>query len=362
MKVLVIIDNLEKGGIANVVNNFSELFNDEIIFDYITYIEPSIEYKEKLKSKGSNYFLIKRVTKTLPNMYIKSIKKIIIENGGYDAIHIHTAYFIWLGALAAKHAGICNIVGHAHGSEGLTTNFITKLVEKTGRKMNKKYCTKMFACSEKSGVYTFGRGFEFLPNVIVMNNSDFVFNDLEKILNIKKSELIIGYLGMFTRVKNSNFLLNIAKYLINNKINNYKIIAAGEGVDFCDIVDEAKKSNLKNIEFLGYRKDVFDLLNIFDVLIVPSLSEGMSLSILEAQLIGTPVLASKGVPLTNDLNCGLFYTIDNYLERDWIEKINCIKEEKVSHSYDDIERILSKIGYDYQTIKSKLISAYSVKI
>lgn len=166
MKILVVVDNLEIGGVANVVNNFSELCQNEVVFDYITYIVPSANCRKRLEYRGSKIFSIKRVTKTLPHMYINSIKKIILENGEYDAIHLHTAYFIWLGALAAYHMGIKNIVGHAHGSQWIKSNFFIRLVEKIGRLMNRKYCTKMFACSNSSGEYTFGKDYEFLPNII----------------------------------------------------------------------------------------------------------------------------------------------------------------------------------------------------
>ena len=51
------------------------------------------------------------------------------------------------------------------------------------------------------------------------------------------------------------------------------------------------------VEFLGYRRQVESLISDFDVLL-PSISEGLGLALLEAMALGKPVIASEvgGIP------------------------------------------------------------------
>ncbi len=48
-----------------------------------------------------------------------------------------------------------------------------------------------------------------------------------------------------------------------------------------------------SIDFLGWRKDVADVLRAADVVVLPSLEEGLPLSVLEAMACGVPVVATN---------------------------------------------------------------------
>ena len=47
------------------------------------------------------------------------------------------------------------------------------------------------------------------------------------------------------------------------------------------------------VRFLGHREDVRDLLSILDLFVLPSLSEGMPLALLEAMAAGVPAIATR---------------------------------------------------------------------
>jgi len=54
----------------------------------------------------------------------------------------------------------------------------------------------------------------------------------------------------------------------------------------------------KRVVFLGYREDIPEVLRAYDVFVLPSLSEGFGLALMEAMTSGIPVIASNvgGVP------------------------------------------------------------------
>lgn len=360
MKVLVIVDNLQKGGVYQVVRNFYNIL-DDVSMDFATYATPIEDFEKEIVARGNKCFIIKRASKILPTQYIKQIKNIILDHGPYDAIHIHTGFFIWLSAIAGRKCHVNSIVGHGHGSQWAVSNPIVRTVERIGRLMNRKYCTKMFACSDASGKYNFGYGYTFLPNIIDIRPEIFEC-DNEYLLNEYKTEhnLVIGYLGMFSEVKNTHFLVDLAKYICDNKYNSI-IVAAGTGPTFDAIKKECQDSNMGIIKLLGYRSDSYELLKTFDVLIVPSVSEGMSLSILESQIMGTPVVCSSGVPVTNDLKIGLYKQMKNYSVEEWY--LSCIemKEKKLKMTYELCVQALEKIHYDKNSVKRELIRAYQGK-
>lgn len=77
------------------------------------------------------------------------------------------------------------------------------------------------------------------------------------------------------------------------------LLIAGEGSERERLEAMARELGLTpHVRFLGYRTDVMDLLRAADFFVLPSLLEGMPLSVLEAMSYGLPVIATTvgGVP------------------------------------------------------------------
>ena len=70
-------------------------------------------------------------------------------------------------------------------------------------------------------------------------------------------------------------------------------VLAGTGPDRATLETLARALGVENrVLFLGYREDIPDLLANCDLFVLPSLYEGLPLSILEAMAAGKPVIAS----------------------------------------------------------------------
>ena len=109
----------------------------------------------------------------------------------------------------------------------------------------------------------------------------------------------ILFAGRIMAAKNWRCLLR-AMPLIDAQ-HSYRLTICGDGEDareFCELVSELKLQD--KVTLLGYRKDVYAIMQSADVLVLPSWYEGMPNVLLEALAIGIPCIVSD-IPSHRDL-------------------------------------------------------------
>ena len=105
------------------------------------------------------------------------------------------------------------------------------------------------------------------------------------------AELTIGSVGRLVGVKNYPLLLQAAARLPAGL--RWRLQLVGEGPERLALQEEARRLGLgERVSFLGHRDDVPELLRQFDIFVLPSISEGMSNTLLEAMAAGVTVIAS----------------------------------------------------------------------
>ena len=109
-------------------------------------------------------------------------------------------------------------------------------------------------------------------------------------------EFLVGHVGRFDPQKNHKFLLKIFAKL--KKLNpTAKLMLVGNGNGRDEIVQMAERMGLKDaIIFTGVRADVNELMQAMDVFVLPSLYEGLPVTMVEAQAAGLPCVISDKVP------------------------------------------------------------------
>lgn len=117
---------------------------------------------------------------------------------------------------------------------------------------------------------------------------------LRSSLNVSQEATLVIHVGRMAKQKNHLRLASIASELLLHDQSIHFLLAGQEDAEIKNkmlVLFDAK--NLSNrVHFLGVRKDVPQLLLISDLVIFPSLWEGLPGSVLEACAAGTPVLAS----------------------------------------------------------------------
>lgn len=132
------------------------------------------------------------------------------------------------------------------------------------------------------------------------NNIRTIYNgvDTDKfkpVHNYHKNEIIqLISVGRLEKVKNYSLLLRAISILLKKKkYSNFNLTIVGDGSQYNDLSSMINEYELHPwVTLLGAKDNIAELLNLADVFVLPSFSEGLSCSILEAMSCGLPILAS----------------------------------------------------------------------
>ncbi|WJH35573.1 glycosyltransferase [Paenibacillus sp. CC-CFT747] len=124
----------------------------------------------------------------------------------------------------------------------------------------------------------------------------------EKPLADRKKTFTFGFVSRMSKQKGLPYLIEGWKKLTDRYKDadvTLKLVLAGSGEEEQPTKELVRQYGLEDtVTFLGFRKDIPELLNRIDVLVLPSLFEGLPMIVLESLCSGTPVVASRvnGVP------------------------------------------------------------------
>lgn len=148
-----------------------------------------------------------------------------------------------------------------------------------------KDCLKKYNIKE---VFVIGNGIDYEK-----------FSKHQKQKNGFLSHKII-FVGNLKPVKGLNYLIE-AISVVKNKFSDVELIIAGDGPEKKNLQELSKNLNLQNsIKFLGRieNEKVAEYMSVADLFVLPSLSEGFPMVLLEAMAVGLPIVATeiRGVP------------------------------------------------------------------
>ena len=138
-----------------------------------------------------------------------------------------------------------------------------------------------------------------IDSIVIYNGIDiskYKLNKAELKKRFKlKDEKVIIYIGTLKKVKGVEYLIKSFKN-INKKFQNTKLWIIGDGSERRNLEALTKKLNLQNkITFFGKKSNdkIPKYAIASDILVLPSLSEGFPMAILEAMASGLPIVASN---------------------------------------------------------------------
>jgi glycosyltransferase involved in cell wall biosynthesis len=144
-------------------------------------------------------------------------------------------------------------------------------------------------------------GFSATKSITISNGVDTsVFlpkydDSIRKNLGLCGDHTLVGAVGNIRPAKGYHTFLKAAK-LVRKKFPNCKFVIAGEGSGqlYEDLLCLRAKLNLtEHFVFLGFHEDASMVINNLDIFVLPSVSEGFSISTIEAMACNVPVVVTR---------------------------------------------------------------------
>lgn len=362
-KVLEInIDDLNLGGVFALIKNVLENKDNNCKID-IASIEGfndknNVVFFEKY---GANVFYIgSRKNKVLKQLYVYNNLKNLLKNNKYDNVHIHgdTANKLLISGLAAKKAGVKNIIFHSHAADVDGNHRIMKrVIHYLCKPLLKTVGATYVACSDLAAKWMYGE-----TKYVMINNgvnlSKFRYDKNQRIITRRQlkiqDEILIGHVGRFAYQKNHRFILRLSEALDKSNIK-YKIILIGTGELEQNIRNKSEELGLRNIIFYGMSNAVENLFQAMDVFILPSHFEGLPIVGIEAQASGLPVIYSSRITREAKVTdeCTFIDIEDDCIEL-WVHTIQNYSNVNRKDTYD----LLKRAKFDIVETTSAICNLY----
>lgn len=197
-------------------------------------------------------------------------------------------------------------------------------------------------------------------------------------IGLKEKDFVIGAIGRLEKIKAYEILIKAFKELINickkqnDSIENIKLIIVGDGSQRNYLERLSANLNLENnISFLGFKTDAYKFYPLFDCFAISSISEGLSIALLEAMSFGLPIITT--IKNSNDFHDVIRPGINGFLinSGDYVhfgEKLHFLYKNpqiRVSMSQKNIKLVEEKFPisnqiYQYSDIYQEILKKSKV--
>ena len=235
------------------------------------------------------------------NLQVYKDLKNIIDTEQYEIIHCHTPMGGAIGRLAARSARKkgTKVIYTAHGFHFFKgAPLVNWLAYYPAERWLARYTDVLITINTED--YEIAKKFkvnriEYVPGVGIdtdkFKNIEVNRTEKRESLGVSEDDFMIISVGELNKNKNHQVIIRAIAKLRNEKI---KYVLCGQGPLETELRELAKELDVENqVKFLGFRKDVPDLMKVADLFAFPSYREGLSLSLMEAMASGLPVVCSE---------------------------------------------------------------------
>jgi glycosyltransferase involved in cell wall biosynthesis len=312
-RVLHVTGGMDRGGVETwLMHVLRNRDPERLRMDFLAHRSGSAAYDGEIRSHGSRVLSTPHAGR--PLRYARDLRAILRDHGPFDAVHSHVHYYSgYVLALAAR-ARVPVRVAHAHVAMGPARGRPRRspwraAYEETMRRLIWRNATAGLANSDASGRDLFGARWVTDPRFrLLPYGFDFSTyaglaprEELKEKLGLAPSTKVVGHVGRFHPQKNHPFLIDVFARLAERRDDVHLLLVGGRGN-----IDEVRRSIegrglADRCTITGETFEVATYVGAMDVMVFPSLFEGLGIVVLESQAAGVPVVASLAVPPEADV-------------------------------------------------------------
>lgn len=312
IRVLHVTPVMDRGGAETwIMNAMRRIDRRTLRFDFCVSADRAGAYDEEIRALGGTIVPCPW-TQSLPG-YCAGFRR-ILRAASYDVVHTHLNPLGGLHVWLAARTGVPQRFMHLHSMHDGRPSTIPRVAyRKLMRRVARRYMTRGLGCSRGAVEGFFGSEWQRDPRTaVVYYGVDLDPFDapadrpgLRAELGLPPDAPLALHVGRFVEAKNHRGLIDIFR-AVHSRSRNVHLLLAGEGALRGAVEAQVQQCGLTtHVHFLGLRSDVARLMKAADVLVMPSVREGMPVTMLEATAAGLPVVISDvpGAIEANDVCC-----------------------------------------------------------
>lgn len=363
-RVLHILHSMNRGGAeAMIMNLYRHIDRNQVQFDFLLTEQNHCQYEDEILAMGGRIYRVPRLSLKKIILYALGVYKVLKKNPEYCIVHSHTSSKSAIPLALAKLAGISIRIAHAHSSnsgkglDGFVRKFLSYVL--------KLVASDYFACGKDAAICWYGKKYlektNVMPNAVdlsLFNRDDSLRLNLENQLGISSNNFVVGMVSRFHPVKNHLFAIEVFAEFVK-KNSSAILLLVGDGELRPQIEEKINFLHLENnVIMTGVVSNVQDYLQVMNVVLMPSLNEGLPVSLVEAQAMHLPCLVSTGVPKEANITGLVEFLSLEESPKAWASKIEEIlaKPQNI-----DCRKKLADAGYDITESAKKLQNWYISK-
>jgi len=298
IRIIHVLDHFDVGGLQNGVVSLLNGLDPDLFEQRVCGITRVGGSRERVTQPGVAYYDMKKGPGHDPRMPLRLAHLFWRERPHI----VHTRNWGAMdGIFGARLAGVPAVVHSEHGrdqfnmrGEGRKRVWLRRLMFRLSDRVF-TVSDELRSFFHRQTGYPLGR-LGVLPNGVDLDR--FVGREddgaaLRRELGLAEGAFVAGTVGRLDPVKDQMTLLRAAAAL-RARGRQVNVLVAGDGPRRAELADFVRAEGLiPQVRLLGHRADTERLLAAVDVFVLPSLSEGMSNTILEAMAAARPVVATR---------------------------------------------------------------------
>lgn len=369
LRVLHVFGAMDRGGAETMVMNlYRQMDPGRIQFDFAVQTGREGHYDAEIESLGGRILRHPAPAEAGWRAWAEVFRRHLRERGPFTAVHSHVHLFSGLVMFLSSRHGIPVRVSHSHSTGTTDGASLRRLAyERCMRLLIRRCSTHMLGCSRQACEALFGAGFwrdervRVSPNAISLAEYAVKARDanlLRAELRLAPGTPLIGQVGSFTLTKNHAFSIRVFERL-SARLPDAHFVIAGDGSLRSDLESRIRAAGLEDrVHLLGVRTDIPSIMAALDLLLMPSLWEGLPVVLIEAQAAGVPCVVSDRVTAEADLGLGLVHFSDLQSGTGaWAEEsLDYLQYARPAQLQR--EQVLRRAGYDAADAARRLSSLY----